>query len=538
MSWNFGDLFEAVADTVDGGHTALIHEDHALSWQSLERRANNLAHALLARGLEPGDKVAFYLRNHPAYLETLVACFKSRLVHVNVNYRFEQAELEYILENSDSRAVVFDTAYRPLVDILRERLPQVRAWIEIDATDTNLLDYNQLASEGSGERLAITRSPEDLLLIYTGGTTGMPKGVMWTHSALLEAQFNSLSHLEGKPPPQDLGEILERVRTRGQHNRQLPAAPMMHATAAVVAIGAIMGGGSVVTLGDHGRGFEPERLLEAIETHQVTTLTIVGDSFARPLLKVLDAKPGRFTLPSLQGIISSGVIWSSAVKQRLLEHLPQVMLLDNFGSTEAPACGTAIMTRDSRIEPSFRVGDNCRVFTPDGREVKPGSGEAGLIARAGPLPLGYYKDPEKTARTFRTIDGVRYALPGDYCTVSADGSLTLIGRGSQCINTGGEKVFVEEVEEALKGLPDVDDALVFGAASEKWGQTVVGAVSATQAGTAFDSEALRQALRGRLAGYKIPKHIHQVDQIPRLPNGKADYGALKRELGDRSDSTA
>jgi 3-oxocholest-4-en-26-oate---CoA ligase len=533
MSWNFADLFEAVARTVPSDHIALIQDDQSLTWGDLDARSNNLARALIERGLQPGDKVAFYLRNQPAYLETLIACFKSRLVHVNVNYRFKAPELNYIFDNSDARAVVYAAEFRPLIAAVRPQLPDVRLWIEVgdDALVPAFADrYEPLAARGDGAALELARSPEDLLFIYTGGTTGMPKGVMWTHDALLTAQFNSLSYLEGSAPPTSIEQILQRVRTTSMHTRQLPAAPLMHATAVVVALGAIMGGGSVVTLHDDGSGFDPHALWRAVARHRVTTLTIVGDSFAKPLLRVLDEHPGRYDLSSLKGIISSGVIWSLPVKQGLLRHLPHVMLLDNFGSTEAPACGTAIMTRDKTVDaPVFRVGEDCKVFSEDGREIQPGSGEAGLIARAGPIPLGYYKDEEKTRKTFRTVNGVRYAIPGDYCTVAADGTLTLLGRGSQCINTGGEKVYAEEVEEALKRHAAIDDALVLGVPDPRWGQAVVAAVVA-RAGAGITEQALRDAMRASLAGYKIPKRIVFRASLNRLPNGKADYRNLKNDV--------
>lgn len=533
MNLNFGDLFEAVARALPPEHIALIHDDQALTWSELDRRSNRLARALLALGLQTGDKVAFYMRNRSAYLEMLIACFKSRLVHVNVNYRFQSAELNYIFDNSDARVVVYAAEFRELIAAVQPRLPGVRAWIEVGgdgAAPAFALPYAPLAGEGDDAPLGLERSPEDLLFIYTGGTTGMPKGVMWTHSALLTAQFNSLSYLEGCAPPTRIEQILERVRNVSMHTRQLPAAPLMHATAVVVALGAIMGGGSVVTLKDDGSGFDPRALWRAVERHRVTTLTIVGDSFAKPLLRVLDENPGAYRLDCLKGIISSGVIWSLPVKQGLLRHLPHVMLLDNFGSTEAPACGTAIMTRDKVVDaPVFRVGEDCKVFSEDGREIEPGSGEAGLIARSGPIPLGYYKDEEKTRKTFRTIGGVRYAIPGDYCTVAADGTLTLLGRGSQCINTGGEKVYCEEVEEALKEHPDVEDALVLGVPDPQWGQAVVAAV-ALRRGAGASERSLRDALRGVLAGYKIPKRIVFRDNLNRLPNGKADYRSLKSEV--------
>ena len=538
MQLNMGDLFEAVAAQLPPEHPALIHDNQTISWAELDRRSNRLGSALLAAGLDSGSKVAFYMRNRPAYMELLIACFKSRLVHVNINYRFKDKELSYLFDNSDAEAVVYDAEFSPLIETVRKKHPQVKLWVQIadsqhtgqhitTPVDDFAIDYEQLLAQGDDRAIDLQRSPDDLLFIYTGGTTGMPKAVMWRQGDLLAAQFNSLAYLENRQPPTELAQVLGRVRTVSMHTRQLPAAPLMHATAVVVAFGAIMGGGTVITLPDRGGGFDAAALWRAVERHRATSLTIVGDSFAKPPLAELQDHPGRYRLDALSGIISSGVIWSAPVKQALLEQLPAVMLLDNFGSTEAPACGTAIATRDGGVEqPVFRVGDGCKVFADDGREIQPGSGEAGLIARAGPLPLGYYKDPQKTAKTFRTYQGVRYAVPGDHCLVQADGTLTLLGRQSQCINSGGEKVFAEEVEEVIKQHPAVNDALVVGAPDPQWGEIVVAVVTLAPQQTATEQQ-IQAQVRDALANYKTPKRVFFNTEITRLPNGKADYQRAK-----------
>lgn len=529
MRLNMGDLFEAVAQIVPPEHDALIHGDDVISWAELDRRSNQLGHALLNAGLGPNSKVAFYMRNQSAYMETLIACLKSRLVHVNVNYRFQTEELSYLFDNSDAEAVVYDAEFRSLIEVLRPRHAKVKLWIETQGPDDGFAQpYAKLLEQGDASPVQLKRSPNDQLFIYTGGTTGMPKGVIWHQADLLTAQFNSLAYLENSEPPKRLEQVLARIRKTSMYNRQLPAAPLMHATAVVVAFGAILGGGCVVTLPSHG--FDADALWRAVEKHRVTTLTIVGDAFAKPMLKALEQKAlenRHYDLSSLKGIISSGVIWSQPVKQAMLDYLPEVMLLDNFGSTEAPACGTAITTKAGGIrQPIFRVGEDCKVFSEDNREIQPGSGEAGLIGRAGPIPQGYYKDPEKTAQTFRTINGVRYAMPGDYCIVEPDGTLTLLGRGSQCINSGGEKVFVEEVEETIKQHPAVADALVLGTPDERWGQAVT-AVVKLHPGASANEQQIQQQVREHLAGYKVPKQVLFNDRIERLPNGKADYRAAK-----------
>jgi fatty-acyl-CoA synthase len=292
----------------------------------------------------------------------------------------------------------------------------------------------------------------------------------------------------------------------------------------------VSGGTAVILTGSH---FESDELWTAVDGHKVQQIIIVGDAFAKPMLRALDQSPGRRDVSSVASIVSSGVMWSLEVKQGLLRHMPQAVLADSFGSSEAVGFGLSMMTADGPVETAkFQIGDNVKVFTPEGREVMAGSGEAGMIARGDPLPDGYYKDQAKTDATFKVIDGVRYSIPGDFCTVEADGTITLIGRGSNCINTGGEKVFPEEVEEALKLHPGVEDALVVGVPDERFGQAVIGVVEMA-GGEAFDETAIRAAVRDRLAAYKAPKRLIAVPHMFRAPNGKADYkGARNHALAE------
>jgi fatty-acyl-CoA synthase len=307
--------------------------------------------------------------------------------------------------------------------------------------------------------------------------------------------------------------------------RTLPAPPLMHGTGLLTAMGAMLGGGSVVTL--EGETFDAEELLRAIDRHRPQSMAIVGDSFARPLLNALEANPGRYDVSSLAMIISSGVMWSLEVKKGLLEHMPGAMLNDGFSSSEALGMGASVMTKGGEVQTAkFVIGERCKVFDEHDQPVEPGSGVAGMVAIMGPNPLGYYKDEDKTARTFRTIDGVRYSIPGDWVTVETDGSLTLLGRGNACINTAGEKVFPEEVEEALKRHPSIEDALVVGMPDEKWGQAVTGVVQLSD-GHELDEAGLRAHVRQSLAGYKTPKRIVVADRALRAANGKADYPAAK-----------
>jgi acyl-CoA synthetase (AMP-forming)/AMP-acid ligase II len=532
MGWNLGDVLDAVAGAVPEGAPALIHGERTLGWSELDGRSNALARSLIERGARPDDKVAFYLRNCPEYMETLAACLKARLVHVNVNFRYQAEELHYIFDNSDARFAVFSGEFAGMLEGLRGRLPGVRSWIQVD--DGEPLApfaerYDDLVT-GDGAPLEIERSPDDLLLLYTGGTTGMPKGVMWRVEDLWEALGRGANALNGNARPETVAEHAAAVRERAGGARQLPACPLMHGTGLFTAIGSIMGGGAVVTIGSSH--FDPHELWGAIERHRVQSTAIVGDAFAKPMLRALDEKPGEYDLSSLALIISSGVMWTPEVKRGLLRHHPGMVLVDSFGSSEAVGFGTSVTTAQGETRTArFQLGERVKVFTEDDRELVPGDPEPGFVARSGPIPLGYYKDEEKTAEVFRTIGGVRYSIPGDWCTVEADGTLTLLGRGSNCINTAGEKVYPEEIEEALKTHGDVYDALVVGVPDERWGQAVTAVVQLRE-GASADEAALRAHVRGQLAGYKCPKRVIAVERVPRAPNGKADYkgaAALARE---------
>jgi fatty-acyl-CoA synthase len=530
MRWNLADLFELVADTAPD-RLALAHgaSGVARSWAELERRSNALARRLASRH-EPGDKLAIYSYNRPEYVEALIAALKARLVPVNVNYRYREDELHYLFDNADATAVVYEACFAPLVAALRGRLPRVKDWIELDDGEPGnpfATDYEELTA-GEGARLEIARSPDDLLLLYTGGTTGMPKGVMWTQAAIFEALGGGGIPALGQPPSASVEEQRARIEAGAASMRLLPACPLMHGTGQFTAINALTGGGAIVTC--DGRSFDPDELFATAAARGVQALAIVGDAFAKPMLRALDASPGRHDLSELRLLVSSGVMWSPAVKQGLLRHLPQAILMDSFGSSEAVGFGTELTTRDSSVRlGQFRLGPNCKVFTPEGREVLPGSGEAGFVARSGPIPEGYYKDPKKSAETFRVIEGRRWSIPGDWCTVNADGTLALHGRGSVCINSGGEKIFPEEVEETLKLHPAVSDAVVVGVPDERWGEAVTALVE-LQAGARADAAELREFVKQRLAAYKTPKAILLAASVGRSPSGKVDYKAARKRV--------
>ena len=529
MGWNFGDIFEAAAEAVPGDAPALLHGARTVTWADLDRGSNNLARQLVTRGARPGDKVALYMRNRPEYMETLVACFKARLVHVNVNFRYLENEIHYILDNSDAKFVVFAGEFGEVLTKLRDRLPGAVSFIQIDDGSPEVPfaeRYRDLVDTGAGEPLGLERSPDDFIFVYTGGTTGRPKGVMWRHEDLWEALNRGANATNLNAAPQNLEEHREGIRSRGPGARHLSACPLMHGTGMFTSISALLGGGVVVTL--ESPRFDAHEFWGAVARHRVNSTAIVGDAFAKPMLKALDEKPGVYDLSSLLLIISSGVMWSTEVKKGLLEHYAGLILFDSFGASEGVGFGNSVTTAQGESRTArFQIGEKVKVFTEDHVEVKPGSGVPGFVARCGPIPSGYYKDPEKTAEVFPVINGVRYSIPGDWCLVEADGTLALLGRGSVCINTGGEKVFPEEVEEALKEHPDVEDAVVVGVPDERWGQAVTGVVQ-FRAGRLFDEDALRREVREKIAHHKCPKRILEVDTIGRAPNGKADYPALAK----------
>jgi fatty-acyl-CoA synthase len=526
MDWNFGDILDAVEPVLPADSPAFIHGERVVTLGEARQATNNMARALIARGAAPGDKLAIYMRNRPEYLMSVAAGWKARLTHVNVNYRYTPEEVWYIFDNSDAQTVIYASEFRDAVTAIRPRLPKVKTWVEVSA-DGAVADFAErfedLAAEGNGGPLDIQRSGDDQFFIYTGGTTGMPKGVMWAHKDLREITLQAARKLG--PVPETLEALIEHARNMGPIGRILPAPPLMHGTGLLTGMGVMMSGGTVITL--EGATFDAVELLDAIDRHKPQTLVIVGDSFGKPILNALNAEPGRWDVSSVAMIISSGVMWSYEVKQGMLEHMPQAVLSDGFSSSEALGMGQSMMAKGFEVKTAkFVLGDRCRVFDENDNPVEPGSGVRGLVAIGPPNPIGYYKDEEKTARTFRTIGGVRYSIPGDWCEVEADGSLTLLGRGSACINTAGEKVFPEEVEEALKTHPSVEDALVIGLPDEKWGQAVTGVVRLAD-GAALDEEALRAHVRQALAGYKTPKRVVATDRELRAANGKADYPAAR-----------
>ncbi len=533
-NWNFADIWETVADDLPDA-PCLVHASAGGSvtrtWAEVDRRADGVARHLLDAGLERQQAVAQYLYNSPEYLESMFAAFKGAFAPVNTNYRYTADELLYLWDNADAGAVVFHGGFAPTIEPIREQLPKVKVWLWVDDGSGDCPDwaeaYEHAATSGATRvEPAWGRSGDDLNFLYTGGTTGMPKGVMWRQDDLAVVLSASL----GQPLAEDgRGSDLRGTHT-APGSRFLPACPQMHGTGNFPCLSTLSGGGAVVTLDN--RTFDPVVLLDTIEREGVNTMAMVGDAFGKPILRTLDENPGRWDLSSLVAIVSSGVMWSKETKEGLLGHHPGMLLMDAFSSSEALGMGSSMSGAGAAAETAkFELSPNAIVIDDEDRPIAAGSGEIGRLAVGGRQPVGYYKDPEKSARTFLEIDGQRYSCPGDFATVEADGRITLLGRGSVCINTGGEKVFPEEVEEAMKRHPAVLDAVAVGVPDDRFGEVVTGVVEA-RPGQTIDIDAVIAHVKESLAAYKAPRRIVVVDTIGRAANGKVDYKRLK------SDATA
>jgi 3-oxocholest-4-en-26-oate---CoA ligase len=524
--WTYADVFETVADSIPDA-SALIHGATRRSWRDFDRRADALAEYLQRAGCVRQDKIAFYLYNRPEYLELFFACSKASLVHVNTNYRYADDELAYIWQNADAVAVVFQGVFTETAARVRERCTAVRLWLWVDDETTPCpewaVPYETAAATPNDRRVRDSRGRDgdDLVILYTGGTTGMPKGVMWRQDDLLMA--TDRTNRRALPTDIDLDESgfspAVQARTTKAGPLSLPACPLMHGTGLFNALNTMALGGSVVTL--ENSHFSVEQFLDCIQNEQVKSTFIVGDAFAKPILLALDNEPERWDISPLRVIISSGVMWSNEVKRGLLAHHPDLILVDAFGSSEAIGMGSSVSSgRGAAKTASFSLGAESVVVTEDGRLVAPGSGDIGRVGIRGRTPVGYFKDPVKSAVTFPVIDGVRYSVPGDFATVEADGTITLLGRGSVCINSGGEKIFPEELEEVLKLHPSIDDAVAVGIPDDRFGQAVT-AVVATNVG--IDEREIIAHVKAHLAAYKAPKRVFSVPTLERAANGKVDY---------------
>ena len=522
-AFNLADIFEAVAQTIPE-REAVVCGTRRLTYAELDDRANRLASALSTRGIGQGDHVGLYLHNSTEYLEGMLAAFKIRAVPINVNYRYVADELRYLFADADLKAVIHEPSFTPLVAEVRAQVPSLAVTIARGE------EYEGALSAAPPVARFAPRSGDDLYILYTGGTTGMPKGVMWRQDDIYVAAL-------GGGNAASVDEVAARA-VNGR-TRCLPACPFMHGTAHWMAFTTLFGGGTVIVSPEPS--LDPDAIWQLVADEAVTFLVIVGDAFARPLVEALgDDANDRWDLTSLGAVLSGGAILSPAVKRLLLDRLPGVIVVDGYGASETGGQGQMVAAPGAAVgeRPRFRVGDDTQVLDDDLRPVEPGSGLIGRVARSGRVPLGYYKDSEKTAATFPVIDGVRWAVPGDLGMVEDDGSITLLGRGAVSINTGGEKVFPEEVESCLKAHAAVFDAVVVGVPDERWGQKVAAVVSVREGVEEPSFEELTEHCRATLAGYKVPRSIVFVRGVVRSPSGKPDYRwareEAERQLASRS----
>jgi fatty-acyl-CoA synthase len=528
--YSFARAWHDVA-TIAPDRIAIVCGDVHVTYAQFDDRAERLARYLHEHAVGADDKVAIACVNSAEYLEAFFAALKLGAVPVNVNYRYVGNELAYLLDNSDAAALVFHDEFAPTVDEALELLPpgqrpRVRLQVAHDGDgrlSAGVTEYEDAIARGGARELAHEPDGDDVVFLYTGGTTGYPKAVMWRNDDLYVSLWQMAR--PGTQPP----DAAEAARQGKQAATALPACPLMHGTGLFIALSTLAGGGTVVLLDDVR--LDPVAVWSAVERERVRVLTIVGDAFARPLLATLDEQPGRFDLTSLSAITSSGVTWSPETKRRMLEHLPNVTLIDSLGASEGLMTRTETRGGDEIKPARFKLSERVVVVTDDGELAQPGDGRVGMLGVGGAIPLGYYKDDEKTAATFRTVHGRRYSIPGDYARVEADGTITLLGRGSACINTGGEKVYPEEVELALRAHDDVFDCVVVGVPDERWGEMVVALVEPA-AGREPDGARLDAHCRDRLAGYKRPKRFLFVGSLSRSPAGKADYRMLRDLAAD------
>jgi acyl-CoA synthetase (AMP-forming)/AMP-acid ligase II len=531
MALNIADLFEHSVDLMPD-RTAVLCGERRFTFAELEERANRLAHHLARNGVGPGSHVGVYLRNRAEALEAMFAAYKLRAVAININYRYVRDELRYVFDNADLVALVHE---RRSGDVVAEVLPAVPGLRHVvvvdDGSDQPVAhghDYETALAAEHPERDFPTRSADDLYILYTGGTTGKPKGVMWRHEDIWRVLGGGIDFYSGEPVADELQQ--SRQGAQGDPAIWFTIPPLIHAAAQWPAFTALFGGHTVLL----APRFDPVEVWRLIERHRAAIAVITGDAMARPLIEALHE--GDFDTSSLIAIGSGAALFSSSVKQQCLDALPNVLLTDSIGSSEAGFSGIGIVERgpESAAPPRVRPGAETVVLDDDGRPVAPGSGTVGRLARTGHLPLGYYKDPVKTAEMFVEIDGRRYVTPGDRALVEADGSITLLGRGNTCINTGGEKVFPEEVEGTLKAHPDVFDAIVVGIADDRFGQRVA-AVVQLRPGRTPDLASIGAHVRDRLAGYKVPRSFWFAEQVGRTPSGKPDYGWARRFADQHRD---
>ncbi len=523
MEFNLADLFEAAVDAYPE-REYLVADGKRRTYAEMEARANQLAHYLASRGIGPEDHVGIYAYNSVEWVETAWAVFKLRAIWININYRYVKEELRYLMGNADLKALVYQREFSPLVAALLPELPAMQHLLVVDdGSDAEpapgSVPYEDALAGQTPDRDFGPRSGDDLYILYTGGTTGMPKGVVWRHEDVFYA-------LGGGTDPTTNERVTDPAvmvaKGAGGGMVHLPVAPLMHGATQWGVMGQSFVGSKVVLMAK----FDPHDVWRLVGEERVNSVMITGDAMGKPLVEMLAEHAEDFDLSSLLAVVSSAALFSAPVKDQFFERLPNLVITDAVGSSEGGNNGLTVITAGNTAMKSgptvHRLGKTV-VFDENLELVEPGSGVIGKIARAGDIPLGYYNDPKKTAEVFFDVRGTRYVMPGDYATVEADGSITLLGRGSIVINSGGEKIFPEEVESAVRSHPDVMDAIVCGAPDERWGQTVAAIVEPRRGHEAPSLEAIQERCREFVAGYKVPRRLYVVDRVERSPSGKPDY---------------
>lgn len=527
MEYNLADLFEHAVDNF-GDREYIVAEGKRRTYAEMEERANRLAHHLLAQGVKPGDHVGIYAYNCVEWVETLWAVFKIRATWININYRYVEDELRYIFDNADLVALVHAREFAPRIAAVRDTLPRLRHAIVIeDGTDAALdgldsVDYEKALAAASPERDFGPRSPDDRYILYTGGTTGMPKGVVWRQEDVFFALGGGIDPVTNTRIDRPEA-MVEKGLANPVQMTMMPIAPLMHGASQWSVMGGGVVGNRVVLMAK----FDPKRVFELVEREHVTAIMITGDAMARPMLEALDeVGDDAYDLSSWIALSSTAALFSPSVKEDFMRRFPNLIVTEAIGASESGSNGyTMIQAGKTAMKggPTVTAIRDTVVLDDDFNPVEAGSGKVGKLARKGNIPIEYYKDPDKSAATFVTApDGTRYSIPGDFATIEADGTITLLGRGSVSINSGGEKIFPEEVEGAVKSHPDVYDVVVVGVPDERWGARVC-AVVEPRPGAKPTLDDVQTHCRTKIAGYKVPRELHLVDKVERSPSGKPDY---------------
>jgi len=526
VDFNLADLFEASADAFPD-REYLVAEGRRLTYGQMEERANRLAHHLAAAGVGRGDHVGIYALNSVEWVETAWAVFKLRAVWININFRYVEDELRYLFSNADLVALVHQRQFSPRVATLLPELPALRHVIVIDDDSGepdprhDAVDFEEALASGSPERDFAPRSGDDLYILYTGGTTGMPKGVVWPQRNVFYALGGGIDALTGVRMDRP-EQMVEKGMAAGGQLTFLPIAPLMHGATQWAVMGQSFVGNRICLVAK----FEPHEVWALIEREKVNMVMITGDAMGKPLIEALADTEASYDLSSLIGITSTAALFSPSVKDAFFTQFPNLIMTDAIGSSESGNNGVSMIKPGGtamKSGPTVSSTGGTIVFDENLELVKPGSGVIGKIARSGDIPIGYYNDPVKSAEVFIVVDGKQFVMPGDFATVEADGSVTLLGRGSICINSGGEKIFPEEVESVVRSHPDVMDAIVVGAPDERFGQRVAAIVEPRPGHSAPSLEVVQEHCRHHVAGYKVPRQLHVVDKIERSPSGKPDY---------------